>query len=420
MVCPKLGYINAFGADPRRIAMAGHDVDNAEPIDFAGKYDSQNTAFKTRYDSLGGKFNGKTLDDYTGGTSFCCGDKSLDEIEKNEGNGSENAKIEDNLYFYHPDHLGSTSLVTNSYGEITQNISYIPYGEVFVEETAGGWLSPYYFNANELDEETGLYYYGARYLDPAGARWLSADPMLEKYMGMSPYNYCAGNPVRYVDPDGKERYVTDEDGTTYRYDNSQYFKYDAESKTYNKAIENSKLTPFLKAMASTFEEMQKTQARKDLYDFFSGEGNNVYIFNATKSKVLDGFGNAAIDVLGKRIYVNPNKTSLIPTTNGYSSENSPLWITVAHEMAHRRDYIQRGRKECNKPFCGDLLDTERVACHWENVMRGQSGLPLRTCYNSMENSLLLEDLGGDKFPNWSNKSRYFSTIENGLLTPYKY
>ncbi len=160
MVCPKLGYINAFGADPRRIAMAGHDVDNAEPIDFAGKYDSQDTAFKTRYDSLGGKFNGKTLDDYTGGTSFCCGDKSLDEIEKNEGNGSENAKIEDNLYFYHPDHLSSTFLVTNSYGEITKNISYIPYGEIFVEETAGGWQSPYYFNAKELDEETGLYYYG--------------------------------------------------------------------------------------------------------------------------------------------------------------------------------------------------------------------------------------------------------------------
>ncbi len=42
-------------------------------------------------------------------------------------------------YFYHPDHLGSTSLVTNFYGEITPNISYIPYGEVFVEETAGGW-----------------------------------------------------------------------------------------------------------------------------------------------------------------------------------------------------------------------------------------------------------------------------------------
>ena len=107
-----------------------------------------------------------------------------------------------NTYFYHPDHLGSTSLVTNSYGEITQNISYIPYGEIFVEETAGGWQSPYYFNAKELDEETGLYYYGARFLDPAGARWISVDPLFEKYMGMSPYNYCAGNPVNIIDMNG--------------------------------------------------------------------------------------------------------------------------------------------------------------------------------------------------------------------------
>ncbi|MBR4841059.1 MAG: RHS repeat-associated core domain-containing protein [Paludibacteraceae bacterium] len=110
------------------------------------------------------------------------------------------------IYFYHPDHLGSTSIITNSYGEITQNISYIPYGEIFVEETAGGWQSPYYFSAKELDEETGLYYYGAR--------WLSVDPMLEKYVGISPYNYCAGNPVKLVDPDGRNWVMRDVDGAT--------------------------------------------------------------------------------------------------------------------------------------------------------------------------------------------------------------
>ncbi|MBR4839478.1 MAG: RHS repeat-associated core domain-containing protein, partial [Paludibacteraceae bacterium] len=82
---------------------------------------------------------------------------------------------------------------------ITQNISYIPYGEIFVEETTGGWQSPYYFNAKELDEETGLYYYGARYLDPAGARWLSADPMLWNNPDKTPYHYCSGNPVGLID-----------------------------------------------------------------------------------------------------------------------------------------------------------------------------------------------------------------------------
>ena len=74
-----------------------------------------------------------------------------------------------------------------------------------MEERNGSWASPYLFNAKELDEETGLYYYGVRYLDPTGAVWLSVDPLQEKYPGMSPYNYCAGNPVKLVDPDGMEK-----------------------------------------------------------------------------------------------------------------------------------------------------------------------------------------------------------------------
>jgi RHS repeat-associated protein len=112
-------------------------------------------------------------------------------------------KMHDNIRLYHVDHLGSTSLVTDIDGEITQHVAYIPYGEVFVEQRNGSWNTPYLFNAKELDEETGLYYYGARYLDPTHAAWLSVDPMFEKYVGMTPYNYCAGNPVKLVDVDGE-------------------------------------------------------------------------------------------------------------------------------------------------------------------------------------------------------------------------
>ena len=77
------------------------------------------------------------------------------------------------------------------------------YGEVFIEERNGTWNTPYLFNGKELDEETGLYYYGARYLNPTSGMWLSVDPLFEKYVGMSPYNYCAGNPVKLVDVDGR-------------------------------------------------------------------------------------------------------------------------------------------------------------------------------------------------------------------------
>ena len=64
--------------------------------------------------------------------------------------------------------------------------------------------SPYKFNGKELDEETGLYYYGARYYSPRESIWLSVDPMMEKYSNMSPYNFCFDNPVKFVDPDGRD------------------------------------------------------------------------------------------------------------------------------------------------------------------------------------------------------------------------
>lgn len=105
--------------------------------------------------------------------------------------------------------MGSTNLITNFDGEITQSVAYIPYGEVFVEERNGNWTSPYLFNAKELDEETGLYYYGARYLDPAGVRWLSVDQKFEKYAGISPYSYCLDNPIRLIDPNGEETKISE-------------------------------------------------------------------------------------------------------------------------------------------------------------------------------------------------------------------
>ena len=63
-----------------------------------------------------------------------------------------------------------------------------------------GTLPKYAFNAKELDEETGMYYYEARYYAPP--TFTSRDPLFEKYFWMSPYAYCANNPVKYVDPSG--------------------------------------------------------------------------------------------------------------------------------------------------------------------------------------------------------------------------
>ncbi len=64
---------------------------------------------------------------------------------------------------------------------------------------------PFVFTAKERDEETGYGYFGARYMDhELTTMWLSVDPMANKYPSISPYAYCAWNPVKLVDPDGRK------------------------------------------------------------------------------------------------------------------------------------------------------------------------------------------------------------------------
>jgi RHS repeat-associated protein len=106
-------------------------------------------------------------------------------------------------YFYHPDHLGSTSYITDAAGEVYQHLEYFAFGETFVEEHSNTDRTPYLFNGKELDEETGLYYYGARYYDPTTSAWLSVDPKADEFLNMSPYAYAANNPVLMIDPDGQ-------------------------------------------------------------------------------------------------------------------------------------------------------------------------------------------------------------------------
>jgi RHS repeat-associated protein len=124
-------------------------------------------------------------------------------------NGSGNV-TEAFRYFYHPDHLGSTSYVTDASGEVYQHLEYFAFGETFVEEHSNTDRTPYLFNGKELDEETGLYYYGARYYDARVSVWASVDPLLDKYPATSCYIYSANNPVNFVDPNGMDVYKVNE------------------------------------------------------------------------------------------------------------------------------------------------------------------------------------------------------------------
>ncbi len=109
-------------------------------------------------------------------------------------------------FYYHSDHLGSTSYITDQKANVTQYDAYLPYGELLVDEHSSSKEMPYKFNGKELDEETGLYYYGARYMNPITSMWYGVDPLTEQYVNIGAYIYCHGNPIKLIDPDGQGDY----------------------------------------------------------------------------------------------------------------------------------------------------------------------------------------------------------------------
>ncbi len=107
------------------------------------------------------------------------------------------------IWWYHSDHLGSSSYITDIFGTPCQYIEYLPFGEIMAQQSTNNiFENVYKFNAKELDESTGYYYYGARYYDPGTSVFLSVDPLAEQFPGWTPYRYGFNNPIRYTDPTG--------------------------------------------------------------------------------------------------------------------------------------------------------------------------------------------------------------------------
>ncbi|MEW6102185.1 MAG: SpvB/TcaC N-terminal domain-containing protein [Candidatus Omnitrophota bacterium] len=111
------------------------------------------------------------------------------------------------VFSCHPDHLGSTSLITDSQGSKKELAEYAPYGETTRSEQYGTTqeITSRYFTGQYLDSESELYYYGARYYSPGLARFISADSLIDNFeepQNINPYSYCLNNPVTFIDPEG--------------------------------------------------------------------------------------------------------------------------------------------------------------------------------------------------------------------------
>ena len=256
---------------------------------------------------------------------------------------------EKECYWYHPDHLGSSSWITFSDGKAVEHLHYMPWGEDFVRQRSTDWHALYTFSAKEKDAETGYSYFGSRYYNSDLSIWLIVDPMSDKYPSLSPYTYCANNPVKLVDPNGEEvvnvheKLMNDaqdevnnltkelsqykKGSKEYRMINQKLTKaqhdLDRETKNYNAV--NQAIDDFKSKMSVEFEEIDNLTYGDDIINVY------VSIKNFGGPDMMgqcdinhDGFNldNSKLGLTGKGVLVNLN--------GGYPK----LGKTLAHEFGH--------------------------------------------------------------------------------------
>jgi RHS repeat-associated protein len=175
------------------------------------------------YDASGRKLRKISVDvasgntittEYVNGIEYDNGTAAITFIQTEEGR----ARKTGTAYKYEydlKDHLGNTRLTTtwapaDSVSQLTplnlQHTEYYAFGYTIqsLQNTVPSPKNLYLYNHKELQEETGLYDYGARFYDPVIGRWTAVDPLAEKMRRWTPYNYAINNPIRFIDPDGKE------------------------------------------------------------------------------------------------------------------------------------------------------------------------------------------------------------------------
>src|SRR5690554_968902 len=131
------------------------------------------------------------------------GDDGNNDLPDEDGPYNENDRKP--IWWYHSDHLGSSTYLTDNFGRPSHYYETLPFGEMMVEHNQSanngvGYDNKYKFNGKELDDATGMYYYGARYYDPRISIFVSVDPLAEQTM--EPYSYVSNNPINLIDPTG--------------------------------------------------------------------------------------------------------------------------------------------------------------------------------------------------------------------------
>ena len=250
---------------------------------------------------------------------------------------------EPDVYFYHSDHLGSASWITDNSGLAVQHLQYLPYGERYVDQRAAGYNERFTFTGKERDEETGYGYFGARYMDhELMTMWLSVDPMADKYPSMSPYAYCAWNPVKLVDPDGKKIR-----GVKYNYKTQQF--------SYSKGAIRRGTKRYIEARITT------ENGRKGIMDLVNSKRK--FTIKVTDNPLFIDNGNKTYSQLhGKTIEDDYSLNTIIIVSTASKIQNS----TVGYVVSNSKD---KGEKNIDYNLISTDLNSGMEAVLKETGLR---------------------------------------------------
>ncbi|WP_146917284.1 RHS repeat domain-containing protein, partial [Flavobacterium columnare] len=312
--------------------------------------------------------------------------------------------FEKDIFYYHSDHLGSTSYISTMNGQLSQHVEYIAFGEVLFEEHSSSFSMPYLFNGKELDRETNLSYYGARYLDMKTSLWLNIDPLAEKYPNISPYAYVANNPVNAIDPDGRDIiFVVNKDGKDlqYTYRNRNFYH---DGKRYNPGKENVSKTMYRVLSVYRKIEASKDKNLKGILHHLENSETSHYIYGNTqgenfvmaeKGMKRDPKTKKIVD--GKTLYTRTQLDLDEKGGNDFKGIGETDMTTVVHETRHQYDHdIDNMGDNSDKNNQNDPAEIRAV--HLENKARDVEGLKHRTKYGGKIDSKKLQNPPNNKMP----------------------
>ena len=279
-------------------------------------------------------------------------------------------------HYYITDYQGNNTGIINSIPEITSENNYYPYGEPWRELKE----IPFMFSGNERLLVDGLneYDFHARRYNAAIPAFTSWDACNEQYPWLSPYAYCAGNPINLTDASGNRIVVLD-NGTEWelRYEGGEYNFFN--TKDNSMEYWNS---PFMIELIQGFDQLIKGDVGKTLVDGLIQSQETITIQEPEgKEQNTFNFNNNVLTWDYKDMKGGPNVNINL---NDYTSQERPVFIGLGHELAHAFDAVY-GNKDLSTWFTssnGEIVTKREIfAGNVENAIRVEHFLPYRKAYD---------------------------------------